>query len=58
VSSPLENVKEADPDADKEPACAENATKDPANADKPTLVTNLHSQLQIHNLLFLFVQFH
>ena len=34
----LEKLIDAAPEADKEPACAENDTKDPANADKPTLV--------------------
>jgi len=35
LSSAFEKVREADPEADNSPACAENATREPAKADNP-----------------------
>ena len=42
--SPSEIDKEADPETDNSPACAENATREPAKADNPIFLKLLEIQ--------------
>jgi hypothetical protein len=42
VSSAFEKDKEAEPETDKAPACAETATREPANADNPIFFKFVH----------------